>query len=206
MLKWRNEYRRCDNCRIEYRPVREAQSYCSRRCKRAAAYGRERFRAGTKGRRRRRLEASDKLAGMVVAGSVRSGAFSSIETGGCSSTDWIDKLNQAAANEVDRAYWTGKKRKWALDLMGGARHSARQPAFKVEPKLRQSVVRTEWLLNEDESPATPYWATTSNLNATRTVILSYLNVWTGERSQFWPRLHELSRRRPSRSRYSSVEL
>jgi len=35
--------------------------------------------------------------------------------------------------------------------MGGARHSARQPAFKVEPKLRQSIVRTEWLLNEDES-------------------------------------------------------
>jgi len=122
MLKWRNEYRRCDNCRIEYRPVREAQSYCSRRCKRAAAYGRERFRAGTKGRRRRRLEASDKLAGMVVAGSVRSGAFSSIETGGCSSTDWIEKLNQAAANEVDRAYWTGKKRKWALSsvFVGGA--------------------------------------------------------------------------------------
>jgi hypothetical protein len=62
MPKWRNEYRRCDNCRGEYRPNREAQSYCSRDCRRAAAYGRERFKAGIAGRRRRRLEASDKEA------------------------------------------------------------------------------------------------------------------------------------------------
>jgi len=61
MPKWRNEYRRCDNCRCEYRPQREAQSYCNRDCRRAAAYARERFKAGTKGRRKRRLEASDKL-------------------------------------------------------------------------------------------------------------------------------------------------
>ena len=38
---------------------REAQSYCSPDCRRAAAYGRERFKAGTKGRRKRRLEASE---------------------------------------------------------------------------------------------------------------------------------------------------
>jgi len=30
MPNWRNEYRRCDNCRSDYRPQREAQSYCSR--------------------------------------------------------------------------------------------------------------------------------------------------------------------------------
>jgi hypothetical protein len=86
MPKWRNEYRRCDNCRIEYRPVREAQSYCSPRCKRAAAYGRERFKAGTVGRRRRRLEASDNVPGRVVAGSVRSRPFSSIEPISCKAT------------------------------------------------------------------------------------------------------------------------
>jgi hypothetical protein len=61
MLKWRNEYRRCEQCRAEYRPQREAQSYCSRHCRRSAAYGRERFKAGAVGRRKRRLEASDKL-------------------------------------------------------------------------------------------------------------------------------------------------
>ena len=79
MPKWRNDYRRCDNCRREYRLQREAQSYCSRDCRRVAAYGRERFKAGTKGRRKRRLEASDKLIGTLVAGSFRTGHFSSIE-------------------------------------------------------------------------------------------------------------------------------
>ena len=150
MLKWRNEYRRCDNCRIEYRPVREAQSYCSRRCKRAAAYGRERFRAGTRGRRRRRLEASDKLAGMVVAGSVRSGVFSSIETGGYSSTDWMEKLNQAVGKEIEQANWTSEKRNWPVDLMGGARLSVRRSSFTIETKLPQTIIETEWLLKEDE--------------------------------------------------------
>src|SRR5262249_52959317 len=56
MPNWRNEYRRCDNCRGEYRPQREAQSYCSRDCRRSAAYGRERFKAATARRRRRRLD------------------------------------------------------------------------------------------------------------------------------------------------------
>ena len=50
--KWRNEYRRCERCKTEYRPQRRAQSYCSPDCRRQAAYGRERFEKGTKGRRR----------------------------------------------------------------------------------------------------------------------------------------------------------
>ena len=86
MPKWRNEYRRCDNCRREYRPQRETQSYCNRDCRRAAAYGRERFKAGTAGRRRRRLEASDKLPGSLVAGSFRNGVFSSTEPIPCKPT------------------------------------------------------------------------------------------------------------------------
>src|SRR5262245_1540121 len=92
MPNWQNDYRRCDNCRSEYRPQREAQSYCGRDCRRAVAYGRERFKNGTKGRRKRRLEASDKLPGTLVAGSFRNGDFSSIETGSCRPTDWIEKL------------------------------------------------------------------------------------------------------------------
>jgi len=150
MPRWRNQYRRCDNCRSEYRPQREVQSYCSRRCKRAAAYGRERFKAGTIGRRRRRLEASDKLAGRVVAGSVRNGVFSSIDPRSCRPTDWIAKLNQGAASDIDRAYWTSEKRSWPLDLMGGARHSARPSEFTIEPKLRQSIIETERLLIEED--------------------------------------------------------
>jgi hypothetical protein len=113
MPNWRNEYRRCDNCRSEYRPRREAQSYCSRRCRRQAAYG-------------------------------------PIETGSYKPTNWIEKLNQAAANEIDRAYWTGEKRKWPVDFMGGARHSARRPTLTVNPKLRQTILNTEQLLKDDE--------------------------------------------------------
>src|SRR5215831_18116978 len=99
MPNWRNEYRRCNNCRSEYRPQREVQSYCGPACRRAAAYGRERFKNGTKGRRKRRLEASDKLPATLVAGSFRNEVFSTIETGCCRPTNWIEKLNQRDANE-----------------------------------------------------------------------------------------------------------
>ena len=157
MPKWRNEYRRCDNCRREYWPQREAQSYCSPDCRRAAAYGRERFRAGTKGRRKRRLEASDKLKGTQVAGSFRNGDFSSIKTGCCRPPNWIEKLNQRDANGIDQAYWTREKRKWPVDLMGGNRHHTKKPTLAIDPKLRQAILDTERLLREDEltSPAKP---------------------------------------------------
>jgi hypothetical protein len=90
--KW--QHRRCERCRAEYRPVRQAQSYCSPGCRRQAAYGRERFQSGTKGRRRRlltprleaserRLEASETLPGREAAGSVRKQGFYSIKTGAC---------------------------------------------------------------------------------------------------------------------------
>ena len=68
------------------------------------------------GRRRRRLEASDKLLGRVVAGSVRNGVFSSTDPRSCRPTDWIAKLNQAA-NAIDRDYWAAEKRKWPLNLL-----------------------------------------------------------------------------------------
>jgi hypothetical protein len=61
---------------------REAQSYCSRDCRRVAAYGRERFKA--------RLEASDKVPGTLVAGRFRNEAFSSIETIPCKPTEPLD--------------------------------------------------------------------------------------------------------------------
>jgi hypothetical protein len=88
---WRDKDRRCERCKADYHPQRQSQSYCSRVCRRAAAYGRERFVAGTKGRRRRRLEASDKwlveasetLPGRVVAGSFRKRTFSSIKPVAC---------------------------------------------------------------------------------------------------------------------------
>jgi hypothetical protein len=144
--KWRNEYRRCERCKTEYRPQRRAQSYCSRDCRRKAAYGRERFRAGTKGCRRRHLEASDKRPGTLVAGSFRKGDFSSIETGSYRPTDWIEKLNQAVANEIDQAYWTREKRKWPVDLIGGNRHYTKKPTLVIDPKVRHAILDTERLL------------------------------------------------------------
>jgi hypothetical protein len=146
--KW--QHRRCERCRIEYKPAREAQSYCSRECRRQAAYGRERFKAGTRGRRKKRLEASDKLPGTVVARSFRNGHFSSIKPGCYRPTDWIEKLNQAAANEIDQAYWIHEKRKWPVDLMGGHRHHTKKPILAIDPKLRQAILATERLLREDE--------------------------------------------------------
>jgi hypothetical protein len=86
MSDWRKEYRKCDHCRAEYRPKRQGQEYCSPRCRRDASYGRERFKAGTKGKRRRRIEASDKLAATPLAGSFRNGAFSSREPIACKPT------------------------------------------------------------------------------------------------------------------------
>src|SRR5262249_47204320 len=128
----------------------EAQSYCSRDCRRAAAYGRERFKNGTKGRRKRRLEASDKAPATPVAGSFRNGDFSSIEKGGCKPTDLVEKIKQREPDDIDRANWTREKRKWPVDLMGGARHSAPWPTFTVDPKLLQTILDTEQLLKEDE--------------------------------------------------------
>jgi hypothetical protein len=93
----RDQYRNCAVCKTEYRPKREAQSYCSPRCRREAAYGRERFQSGTRGRRKRRLEASDAshfeadhanetLSATGVAGSFRNGPFSPIKTVSCRRT------------------------------------------------------------------------------------------------------------------------
>jgi hypothetical protein len=146
MPNWRNEYRRCDNCRGEYRPQREAQSYCGRDCRRAAAYGRERFKAGTTGRRKRRLEASDKLSDTLVAGSFRNEDFSSIETGSYRPTNWIEKLNQQVANQIDQAYWTREKRKWPIDVMGGHRHESKSLTLTIDSKLRRAIIDTERLL------------------------------------------------------------
>ena len=122
------------------RPQREAQSYCSRDCRRAAAYGRERFKNGTKARRKRRLEASDKLPATLVAGSFRKGDFSSIETGCYGPTNWIEKLNQAAAHEIDQAYWTREKRNWPIDLIGGQRNRLKSPKLAVDLKVCRTVL------------------------------------------------------------------
>ena len=78
------------------------------------------------------------------------GIFSSIETGSYKPTNWIEKLNQRDANEIDRAYWTREGRKWPVDLMGGAGDSARRPTLTVDPKLRQTILDTEQLHKDDE--------------------------------------------------------
>src|SRR5215207_1354737 len=84
------EIRKC-SCGSEFRPKRQAQEYCSPRCRRGAAYGRERFQSETRGPRKRflrsRVEASDASlleaasapqtpSARVVVGSFRKGVFS----------------------------------------------------------------------------------------------------------------------------------
>ena len=79
---WKLEARHCSkrDCNKLYYPSRQAQEYCSKGCRRDAAYGRERVASGTKGRRKRRIEASDNWVGTTILGSFRSGHISSIET------------------------------------------------------------------------------------------------------------------------------
>ena len=87
-------------------------------CKRAAAYGPERFAAGTKGARKRRLQAINMSPGMEIAGSVRNGPFSSIETVACKPT---------------KSLVSGP-----IDLLGGSR--AGWPR-KLDPKV---IERIRW--------------------------------------------------------------
>ena len=126
-------YRKCDACKGEYRAEREAQSYCSPHCRRAAAYGRERFQSQTTGPRKRLLkprgtfiEASDAshleaapdpetLSATVVAGSFRKGGFSSTDTVPC------------------RGVFTGP-----IDILGGQRSGG-----GLDPQLRENILWCE---------------------------------------------------------------
>ncbi len=89
------ETRKC-SCGFEFVPKRKAQEYCSPRCRRAAAYGRERFQSETRGPRKRFLrsrgEASDAghleaatgpdtPSGVVIVGSFRRHFSSTITVG-----------------------------------------------------------------------------------------------------------------------------
>jgi len=120
MPKWRNEYRKCDNCRGECRPQREAQSYCSRGCRRAAAYGRERFQSQTKGPRKRllkpRREASETsppspltapktLSGRVVAGSFRKRVFYSAKSEACKGGNTPVLVQDRQWSHLYRIHW-----------------------------------------------------------------------------------------------------
>jgi hypothetical protein len=90
-----------------------------------------------------------------MAGSFRKGDFSSIETGSYRPTDWIEELNQAAAHEIDQAYWTREERTWPLGLIGGQRHAKKQPLMTIERGLRQAILNTERVLKDEESTAQP---------------------------------------------------
>jgi hypothetical protein len=64
--------------------------------------------------------------------------------------DFIQELNQLAANEIDGVYWAKEKRKWPLDLMGGQRHKAKKPSTGT--KLRQAILDTERVLIDEDKP------------------------------------------------------
>lgn len=109
--KW--QHRRCERCRAEYLPTREAQSYCSPECRLQAAYGRERFQSGTRGPRRRRLEASERrpieayetLPGRVVAGSFRKRGFYSTKTGACKGGNTPVLVQDQRWSHLYRIHW-----------------------------------------------------------------------------------------------------
>src|SRR5262249_25419570 len=88
------------------------------------------------------------VEGAPIAGSFRNEDFSSIETGSYKPANWIEKLNERHANDIDRAYWSREKRKWPVDLMGGASDSARRPTPSID--LRQTIIETERLIRDDE--------------------------------------------------------
>jgi hypothetical protein len=90
-----------------------------------------------------------------VRDAFRKGDFSSIKTGSYRPTDWIEELNQAAANEIDQAYWTREKRTWPLDVIGGHRHADKQPLMTIERGLRQALLDTERVPKDEESTAQP---------------------------------------------------
>jgi hypothetical protein len=113
MKSWRDQYHRCEKCHEQYRPKRQDQSYCTPGCRRAAAYGRERFAAGIKGKRRRRLEASDKwpveasetLPGRVVAGSFRKRTFSSTKPVACKGGNTPVLVQDRQWSHLYRIHW-----------------------------------------------------------------------------------------------------
>ena len=130
-------YRKCDTCKNEYRVTREAQSYCSPRCRRAAAYGRERFENETKGPRKRRLEASETLQATPLPGSFRNGHISSTKSVRCKAPDnWIYANNMAMAAEIDlEALEADRKREsklWPTNLLGGAKRRNCKPVTKED--------------------------------------------------------------------------
>ena len=69
------------------------------------------------------------------------------ERGKAEPRDWIAELNRIAANEVGRAVMTQERRRWPLDLVGGARRGS----MHVEGKLRDSILETELKFLEDDA-------------------------------------------------------
>ena len=69
------------------------------------------------------------------------------ERGKAEPRDWIAELNRIAANEVGRAVMTQERRRWPLDLVGGARRGS----MHVEGKLRDSILETELTFLEDDA-------------------------------------------------------
>ena len=72
--------------------------------------------------------------------------------------DWIQELDQIAANEVDRAVIERQRRQWPINLMG--MNNRQTPLMKVDPKSIdpesiRAVLDIERVLIVDEQPSTP---------------------------------------------------
>jgi hypothetical protein len=82
--------------------------------------------------------------------------------------DWIEELNQIAANEVDRAEIARQRRKWPVDLMGGKRGKLNEE----ERQLRQVILDTERVLTDERQRQRLSEAITFSPNTTRTGLQS----------------------------------
>ena len=63
--------------------------------------------------------------------------------------DWITKLSQIAANEIDGAILQRERRAWPVTLMEG---NQRKPRMEVEPELRDEILNTELAMKPDDRP------------------------------------------------------
>jgi hypothetical protein len=134
----KHEYRKCEVCKAEFRAQRDAQSYCSPRCRRDAAYGRERSQSETKGTRKRYLrlaEASDASLledfpafeipqGSGVAGSFRKQHFSFLKS-------------------------TTSRAVFPIDILGGRGRGR----GLLDPEIRERILRCEVAVPSTEGAA-----------------------------------------------------
>jgi hypothetical protein len=87
--EFRNADRACcayRHCKETFQAARSDHRFCSQRCREAYAYDLKRAESGTKGQRKKRLQALDTHPATPVAASMENGLFSSTNSTACKAT------------------------------------------------------------------------------------------------------------------------